>query len=178
MLSVYIRLNFKRYAVDTGRTLNEHKVFRRRPGRLLNVLRTFNVRLVSTGNWVRNVSWRSGCQNNTLCNAFKGNWYCKCYDFPPSYEVNIIILLLAFLQVHKDHILTIDGQRQDKKYWKLSDEKINLDDNLINFLIGLHIITGNNWASSFFRKDKKWKSKQNISDTHSITMRASFLCSY
>ena len=50
MLSVYIRLNFKRYAVDTGRTLNEHKVFRRRPGRLLNVLRTFNLRLVSTGN--------------------------------------------------------------------------------------------------------------------------------
>ena len=28
--------------------------------------------------------------------------------FPPSDEINIIILLLAFLQVHKDHILTIE----------------------------------------------------------------------
>ena len=37
------------YPVDTGRKLNVHKTFRRRPGRLLNVLCTFNLRLVSTG---------------------------------------------------------------------------------------------------------------------------------
>ena len=36
--------------VDTGRKLNVHKTFRRRPGRLLNVLCTFNLRPVSTGN--------------------------------------------------------------------------------------------------------------------------------
>ena len=36
--------------VDTGRKLNEHKTFRRRPGRLLNVLCTFNLRPVSMGN--------------------------------------------------------------------------------------------------------------------------------
>ena len=35
--------------VDTRRKLNVHKTFRRRPGRLLNVLCTFNVRPVSTG---------------------------------------------------------------------------------------------------------------------------------
>ena len=35
--------------VDTGRTLNVHKTFRRRPVRLLNVLCTFNIRPVSTG---------------------------------------------------------------------------------------------------------------------------------
>ena len=35
--------------VDTGRKLNVHKTFRRRPGRLLNVLCTFNLRLVSAG---------------------------------------------------------------------------------------------------------------------------------
>ena len=35
--------------VDTVRKLNEHKTFRRRPGRLLNVLCTFNLRPVSTG---------------------------------------------------------------------------------------------------------------------------------
>ena len=35
--------------VDTGRKLNVHKTFRRCPGRLLNVLCTFNLRTVSTG---------------------------------------------------------------------------------------------------------------------------------
>ena len=37
------------FPVDTGRKLNIHKAFRRRPGRLLNVLCTFNLRPVSTG---------------------------------------------------------------------------------------------------------------------------------
>ena len=36
------------YPVDTGRKLNVHKTFRRRPGRRLNVLCTFNLRPVST----------------------------------------------------------------------------------------------------------------------------------
>ena len=35
--------------VDAGRKLNVHKTFRRRQGRLLNVLYTFNQRPVSTG---------------------------------------------------------------------------------------------------------------------------------
>ena len=35
--------------MDTGRKLNAHKTFRRRPGRLLNVLCTFNIRPVSKG---------------------------------------------------------------------------------------------------------------------------------
>ena len=39
----------KFYPVDTGRKLNVHKTFRKRPGRLLNVLCTFNLRPVSTG---------------------------------------------------------------------------------------------------------------------------------
>ena len=34
--------------VDTGRKLNVHKTFRRRPGRLLNILCTFNLGPVST----------------------------------------------------------------------------------------------------------------------------------
>ena len=37
------------HPVDTGRKLNVHKTFRRRPGLLLNVLCTFNLRPVSTG---------------------------------------------------------------------------------------------------------------------------------
>ena len=35
--------------VDTGRKFNVHKTFRRRPGHLLNILCTFNLRPVSTG---------------------------------------------------------------------------------------------------------------------------------
>ena len=35
--------------VYAGRKLNVHKTLGRRPGRLLNVLRTFNLRPVSTG---------------------------------------------------------------------------------------------------------------------------------
>ena len=38
-----------KYPVDTGRKLNVHKTFRRRPGPLLNVTCTFNVRHLSTG---------------------------------------------------------------------------------------------------------------------------------
>ena len=34
---------------DTGRKLNVHKTLRRRPGRFLTVLYTFNLRPVSTG---------------------------------------------------------------------------------------------------------------------------------
>ena len=37
------------FPVDKGRKLNVYKAFRRRPGRLLNVLCTFNLRPVSTG---------------------------------------------------------------------------------------------------------------------------------
>ena len=37
------------FPVGTGRKLNVHKTFRRCPGRLLNVLYTFNLRPVSTG---------------------------------------------------------------------------------------------------------------------------------
>ena len=41
--------NSKPFPVDTGRKLNVHEMFRRRPGRPLNVLCTFNLRPVSTG---------------------------------------------------------------------------------------------------------------------------------
>ena len=41
--------NFVSYPADTGRKLNVHKTFRRRPECLLNVLRTFNLRPVPTG---------------------------------------------------------------------------------------------------------------------------------
>ena len=50
--------------VDTGRKLTVHKTFRRRPGRLLNVWCTFNLRPVSTGK----VLWKRR-YNNLLKNS-------------------------------------------------------------------------------------------------------------
>ena len=78
----------------------------------------------------------------------------------PSGDTDIIVLLLVFLQDHKEHILIIDGHGEDKKILKLSD--IHLD--LIHPLIGFHAITGNDYMSSFFRKGKKnalryWRRK-------------------
>ena len=40
---------YRVFPVDTGRKLNVHKMFRRRPGRLLNVFCAFNLRPVFTG---------------------------------------------------------------------------------------------------------------------------------
>ena len=57
-LSVWYETNFTfsslditrlKYPVDTGCKLNVPKTFRRRPGRLRNVLCTFNLRPMSTG---------------------------------------------------------------------------------------------------------------------------------
>ena len=48
-ISHTFRCSFFNVPVDTGRKLNVHKTFRRSPGCLLNVLYTFNLRLVSTG---------------------------------------------------------------------------------------------------------------------------------
>ena len=45
------------FPVDTGRKSNVHKTFRRRPGRLLSILCTFNLRPVST---VLQVEFRNG----------------------------------------------------------------------------------------------------------------------
>ena len=47
------------YPVDTGRKLNVHKAFRRRPGRLLNVLCTFNLCPMDTGLCLSEVAKRN-----------------------------------------------------------------------------------------------------------------------
>ena len=51
-----------RNPVDTGRILNVHKTFIRRPGRLLKVLCTFNLRPVSTGKPLKNAVQRGSGQ--------------------------------------------------------------------------------------------------------------------
>ena len=53
--------------VDTGRKLNVHKTFRRRPRCLLNVLCTFNSRPVSTGCGIV-INYISDNEDNTIIN--------------------------------------------------------------------------------------------------------------
>ena len=77
----------------------------------------------------------------------------KVTVYSPSGDTDIIVLLLGCLQDHKEHILIIDGHGEDKKHLKLSD--IDLEENLIDSLIGFHALTGNDYVSSFFRKGKK-----------------------
>ena len=47
--------------VDTGHKLNVHRTFRKRPGRLLNVLYTFNLRPLSMGCCVTGFTYRVYC---------------------------------------------------------------------------------------------------------------------
>ena len=49
LFSIISPWHYNVFPVDKGRKLNVHKRFRRRPGRLLNVLCTFNLRPVCTG---------------------------------------------------------------------------------------------------------------------------------
>ena len=49
LIDLVRNIKFSKTPVDTGRKLNVHKTFRRRPGRLLNVLCTFNLCPVSKG---------------------------------------------------------------------------------------------------------------------------------
>ena len=62
------------HPVDTGRKLNVHKMFRRRPGRPLNVLRAFNLRPVSTGHIFM-------CNTKCQLQNAKSNFpkFCKVY---------------------------------------------------------------------------------------------------
>ena len=54
---IRLRIHCKQDPVDTGRKLNLHKTFRKRLERLLNVLRTFSLRPVSTED-----VYSEGCQ--------------------------------------------------------------------------------------------------------------------
>ena len=63
------------HPVDTRRKLNVHKAFRRRPGRLLNVLRTFNLRFVSIGHSTNLSTLHLPWRYNTKQLAFSNSQY-------------------------------------------------------------------------------------------------------
>ena len=57
--------------VDTGLNLNLHEMFRRRPGRFLNVKCTFSLRPVSTGV----IKYLMLVKTNPTTLAFHKNWF-------------------------------------------------------------------------------------------------------
>ena len=59
--------NYRAYwPVDTGHKLNVHRTFRKRPGRLLNVLYTFNLRPLSMGCCVTGFTYRVYCYSHLI----------------------------------------------------------------------------------------------------------------
>lgn len=71
----------------------------------------------------------------------------------PSGDTDIVVLAVAHLYPHAHRIVLDDfhgnGQR---KWYPLS--KVDLDEDIIDALIGFHAFTGNDFVSSFFRKGK------------------------
>ena len=59
------------HPADTGRKLNVHKTFRRRPGRLLNVLCTFNLRPVSAGCGPENLGYGDKAPGKKFHDTFR-----------------------------------------------------------------------------------------------------------
>ena len=70
LLFIIFLLLLKYYHVDTGRRLNVHETFRRRPGRLLNVLCTFNFRPVSTGIMIHSLTTSHWTTSHWIASMF------------------------------------------------------------------------------------------------------------
>ena len=120
-------------------------------------------------NWIKNDSWGSGHQNNTT--YFKESHNVNGTIFSPSSvrTTDIIILLLAFSQHYKEHILIIDRYEEDKK------KKIKwhwLRKNLIDPLIGVHAITFVNMWAPFSGKVRKmfWHIREERKITRSLNL--------
>ena len=75
--------------VDTGRKLNVHKTFRRRPGRLLNVLCTFNLRPVLTGprQYLDNFKITVGCLMANYGLVLRGECHSPNVNHRISFEI-------------------------------------------------------------------------------------------
>ena len=71
----------------------------------------------------------------------------------PSGDTDIVVLAVSCLQKYKDRVLLDDFHGVKRITFTLSS--INLDDDIIDSLIGFHAFTGNDFTSSFFRKSKQ-----------------------
>ena len=91
--------------LDTGRKLNVHKTFRRRPGRLLNVLCTFHLRPVSTGKY--------NPAGTRLCSNVRFWLYCDNVVFPTSLlqSKTNVLTTLCFRRPFSNLVLTLPQRR-------------------------------------------------------------------
>ena len=65
-------------------------------------------------------------------------------------DTDIIVLAVALLQEYKERIVFDDGSGKSRRRVKMAE--IDLDDEVIDALIGLDAFSGNDFCSSFFRK--------------------------
>jgi len=73
--------------------------------------------------------------------------------YSPSGDTDVIVLAIALLKPFNERVYIMDGHGQHKRNFELSS--IDVEDTLIQALIGFHALTGNDFVSSFFRKGKK-----------------------
>ena len=75
----------------------------------------------------------------------------------PSGDTDIVVLPVALLYEFRNRVLIDDGSGENRKVMRLSNIDIEID--LVDALIGFHAFTGNDYISSFFRKEKEkcWK---------------------
>ena len=92
--------------VDTGRKLNVHKTFRRHPGRLLNVLCTFNLLPVSTGD---NMYVTAVMANFVTIVPLCKNWQKLYFEFSTFWSFKTVVLsvkVIPYASRNHDQILT------------------------------------------------------------------------
>ena len=71
----------------------------------------------------------------------------------PSGDTDIIILMISLLHRYGERVIVDDFHGDGKrKSYRLND--IELEDDIIDSLIGFHAFTGNDFVSSFFRRGK------------------------
>lgn len=83
----------------------------------------------------------------------------------PSGDTDILVLMIGILYSFRDRVILDDYHgTKGRKSYRLGD--IELDDEIIESLIGFHAFTGNDFVSSFFKKGKLSCFKVMENDSH------------
>ena len=75
----------------------------------------------------------------------------------PSGDTDIVVLAVALLNEFSNRVLLDDGSGKHRTFLRLSD--IDMEEDLVDAIVGFHAFTGNDYVSSFIRKGKEkcWK---------------------
>ena len=108
-----------RFPIDTGRKLNVHKIFKRWPGRLLNVLCTLHLRPVSTG--LIYVKWqKKKYQTCSLIESpeLKKNWEMQLQMSPEIYWLQPKTVIGRESGLSHHDIWAINTKNIPKPWWE------------------------------------------------------------